>query len=1346
MEFEYMEDRMLSRENFVSFILDGPKATIDQPAQEEIESALPEGFEGFATEETQIADTGKASFALRLVEASGFGPAQYLEREEVILGDDAAAKYLPTRVYYWPKMNSRPYQTLLFELENVGIEFLKAPVFRDLKGQEILEDGLSRLVQMSLRGFERGGAKRTAAVMQGQQKETLCIISIPDDRDRDNEVSHLTCLGTVSADQGSLEVFHIREEARYWERQLAEDHLSRLYDRHFKKLASGKWQDAFITGEERKLARKMLDVCTTTRVSEKKIQNSVVDLLEEIAKGFGLRRKKDAETRLTAFDLPADHDIGVDSEGLVKKAGKNPFEGMTLRDERNRLLGYIIYCLDEKHDATELRSHLEHFNRFHNVLVIYPNGNHAILELWQGKRKLEGKLTKQGATFEGEGQVVNLLSRFFVVSKAKVRNPAELAKELAFRARFLRNLAVRQLKTEKKEGDLRELFNSFKKALLHDQTEDEFADAYAQTLTYGLLSARWVSQEEYSKKGVRFTRKEALRYMPKTSPFLKSLFSSVLQANFESQLVWLLDDIADLLDRVEIDSIFQGSESISTHSSDPVIHFYEPFLSAYDPNLKKVHGVYYTPKPVVSSLVVSIHEILRKDLKIKDGLADTVSWREVCQVNPNWELPDSVKPDEPFIKILDPAIGTGTFIIEVINCIYRTLMEKWTSEGYGESSKSNLWAEYVDQFLIPRICGFELMVAPYVICHMRIELALRGTGYKIKRGQRLNVYLTNSLEQDRSSSMHLFPDFIAKEYSEANEIKSKRNMTVILGNPPYSNSTTKNEWIMDLIKPYKEGLNEKKTDLNREEWKFIRVASYYSSPNTPHILGYIINNAILKAITHRQMRRVILDEYSKLHVLNLHGSSKPPEQVPVGVQEDQNIGEIDKNVFDIQQGVTFLICDSFCQNAAIEDARILYGDLWGTRERKLGCLGQRTILDHVEKTLSPKDPYWFFIEHDDSFETEFNQWSSLTDIFTKHISGIQSGRDGFVSAIDRGTVEKRVQDIIRGRSWEEVAPGIERPVWNGFSFEKFKNATKKDIGKFIKEWLVLPFDVRPLIYHPSIIKRMRGNIMESLTKENIGFCSVRQLYAEGWHHIFVVNSLVSDTAISNKSREYNYVFPLTIHNGGNIESEESRGNNINPVILESVVEKIKTKPVDLFHYIYGILHSGDYRSRYAAQLRTDFPRIPFPKDSKLFTEISKLGVNLVSLHLLDASYPKCSNHIKDVLEKSFLELKVSNSNTFVSPGHPKFSKGRIYLNKNCYIDSVREDIWNYRIGGYQICHKWLKDRKSIGQDGSMLTEVCLDQYRKVLTAISESIKSSETIDTLIVKFGGWPNAFRPNSL
>ncbi|MEI7671444.1 MAG: hypothetical protein WCK00_04970, partial [Deltaproteobacteria bacterium] len=971
------EQTMLRKEDFIRFILENPESG-KKEEQNIGTSALPEGFEGFGFDTGTIPGSStdaRVTFAQRLLVASDFGYPDFVQTKNLIRSTDSVAQYLPDRASYWPKTPSRPYQTLLFEADMTHKTLLSIPAFksRKISHLDIVEDALARMVTEALEGFQRGGEGVTADVRKGRKEETLCIISIMDERDQ--EPVRLVCFGTQNGKTGSLETFHLTEQTRFWDQQLARDYLGLLYERQFKKLAGSVWQEAFTTTEERKQAEKLLEICTRKSPTEKDIQEHVLNLLDTIAKGFGLRCRPGQTHRLQAFALPSDHDIGIDPEEMnVKHGGKNPFGGVTLRDERNRLLGYIVYPLKAKKDAETLRNYLEKNNRFHNVLVVFPDGDETTLELWQGKEPLAGKLRKDKG-FEGAAEVVNLLSRFFIVSKAKVRNPTELAQELAYRARYLRRLALKELEAEKKEGPLRDLYNAFKAALVHDQTEDEFADAFSQTITSGMLNARWIGNDILKAEGKRFTRQNALKCLPTTNPFLHDLFHSILGVKMDYQMgrfLWLVEDIADLLDRAGVDYVFGIGDAGGDAASDPVIHFYEPFLAAYDKQLKRERGVFYTPQPVVSYIIRSVHELLQTEFGLEDGLASTVTWGEMAKMHTDITIPHGTSPDSPFVMVLDIATGTGTFIVEAIDVIYKTMTSKWERQGENKQEIERLWNEYVPKHLLPRLYGYELMMAPYAIAHMKIGLKLYETGYQFTSDERVRVYLTNTLEPPNDAQQQLdgILPALAHEAEAVNAVKRNVRFTVVVGNPPYSaashnpsiDAAGRLTYIGKLMRRYYEvegvPLGEKNPRWLQDDYvKFFRLAESLIEDGRVGVVGMITNHGYLTNPTFRGMRYSLLKTFDIVTLLDLHGNSKRGEASPDG--------SVDENVFDIQQGVAIsLWAKNFTSVLKRSTALIGRIDLWGTRKGKYEDLFVRTTRTCQTTELQPVSPFYLFVDQD----------------------------------------------------------------------------------------------------------------------------------------------------------------------------------------------------------------------------------------------------------------------------------------------------------------------------------------------------------------------------------------------
>ena len=922
-------------------------------------------------------------------------------------------------------------------------------------------------------------------------------------------------------------------------------------------------------------------------------------------------------------------------------------------------------------------------------------------------------------------------SAFTVGHREAITTSKILAIRLAEVAVNIRGRIKSILKVETKDGPITQLMKGVREALVHDVDADGFADMYAQTIVYGLLFAKITNPKTWTSN---YFEEHAFD----SNPFLKNIMQSFMaiagvrdsiEATVRLDFDELgLDSVVEVLETVQLDEIVRDFGN-QNRREDPVIHFYEEFLTAYDKDLKIDRGVFYTPKPVVSFIVRNVHEQLKNDFALDDGLAATDSWADVINRFPGLALPSGVDPSQMFVQILDPATGTGTFLAEVIDVIYDTMMARWKSAGCDANSVQDSWIEYVDQYLLPRLHGYELLMAPYVVAHLKISLKLYETGYRFGRGERIRIYLTNALEPAPEVGERAFEGLLpalAHEAEAVSFIKRNQHFTVIIGNPPYSDSATNNQWIDDLIKSYKEGLDEQKSDLNREEWKFLRLAREVAGAHVPHICGFVINNAFLRAITHKLMRKDLLSNYQRVTVVNLHGSLRPPESVPHAVQKEYSIGPQDQNVFKILQGVTVLMLAT--QPAF---AGVYYADEWGLSERKLTRLSTLGIQEINFQNLTPDSPNYFLVERDDRFDSEFTSWPSLKDLFVSATSGIQTGRDSFASTLTQDQMDERVDAIRSGSNWSAVAPGIDIPEWSGFSLDAM--AANPQLGDAVVDWMITPFDVRPLLYHPKAIKRMRQPIMEAMGAGNLGLCTVRQIYAGPWRHVFVSRHRVSDTCVSNKSREYPYVFPSGQVNDGTLfdqlDNLSDRGRELAHENLQATADQAANV---LVYYIYGILHSPSYRSRYGEQLLIDFPRIPIASSWGLTRELIGIGQELTSLHLLES----------DKLGTA--------STTLVGAGDfqvdkVSYSDETVWLNKSRTIGfhGVPREVWDFHIGGYRVCEKWLKDRgPKKGNPGSVLTQENLEHYQKMVASLKLTTTFMEKIDIAIEQYGGWPAAFR----
>ena len=926
-----------------------------------------------------------------------------------------------------------------------------------------------------------------------------------------------------------------------------------------------------------------------------------------------------------------------------------------------------------------------------------------------------------------------------------------LAEELAKLARGIRDKAKRMLAAETERGALTKLFKAFQTALIHDLTPESFADTYAQTITYGLLTAA-ISRTEMSagRHGTALVAETIVDMVPVTNPFLKEMLQTFLKVGGRKGGIDFdelgIQDVVELLrgDETDLPAILRDFGN-RTRGEDPVIHFYEHFLSAYNKQLKIQRGVFYTPQPVVSYIVRSVHELLQTEFGLADGLADTTTWGEMLKKHPDLKLPPltdepgekrTISPDEPFVQILDPATGTATFLVEVIEVIHRTLKAKWKQQRLSESEQLAAWNAYVPQHLLPRLHAFELMMAPYAIAHMKTGLKLAETGYRFGSEERARIYLTNALEPWVRQLPIIGFDALAHEATAVNEIKRHKCFTVVIGNPPYSNFGQLNKipFILDLLDDYKRGLNERKINLDDDFIKFIRYSQHALSRTGVGLLGFITNNTYLDGVTHRRMRQSLREAFSKIWVLDLHGSLMKGDVCPDG--------SIDENVFDIKQGVSVGL---LCAPPLDQSSSVLHHELWGTRSKKYSELTAAAIRTTKWNPLPDGPPNFFFVAKSLGAASEYEAWPSISELFSESVSGIQTGRDSFVSSESKADFDERIAELKdESVSDAELGKRYELPEFLGFDLRAVRRALRADKTnkEFVKLWLYRPFDVRPILFHDNSIKRMRGTVMKSLLKSNLALISVRQLAKTGFSHVFVTRYMGDGNTISLNTREYNYYFPLHIY-----QDEDQRTLELQPTLnfshkfLTQVRGLVELKaerargltPEDIFHYAYAVFHSPGYRSRYAEFLKIDFPRLPLTGNLELFRALAELGEELVALHLLES--PRLDQPVTEFIGSNFEVSKIGYSDGTVwidAIGTKEKSKPG-----TSGFRGVPEDVWNFHIGGYQVCEKWLKDRK-----GRMLSADDITHYHKIVVALAETIRLMAEIDRVIEAHGGWPGAFQ----
>ena len=700
----------------------------------------------------------------------------------------------------------------------------------------------------------------------------------------------------------------------------------------------------------------------------------------------------------------------------------------------------------------------------------------------------DGKIKTEVGGFKATS---NLLVRFIQQQTPTIKSPEELAKHMAALAAMLRDLMEEAFLKEQASGVLHSQLNAFHETLIPDLDVKQFSDMYAQTITYGLFAARI-----RLPKGEPFTRQSAAWNLPKTNPFLRQLFNEIAGPDLDERIAWIVDDIAHLLQQSDMEAILKDFGS-RTRKEDPVVHFYETFLSAYDPKLRQRRGVYYTPEPVVSFIMRSIDHILKIQFERPDGLADR----------------DTI--------ILDPAVGTATFLYHAVQIIFERL---------GEIGLSGMWNDYVDSQLLPRIFGFELLMAPYAVAHMKIGMQLQDLGYTFDGDTRLGVYLTNTLAkiifQEEAAP---FARYITEEANAAAEIKEDKPVMVVIGNPPYSvSSANKSEFIEKLMDRYKKSIRNERNiqPLSDDYIKFIRFAHNRINKTGFGVIGMITSHSYLSGLIHRSMREELMKDFDEIYILNLHGNLIVKETTPDGC--------VDDNVFDIRQGVSiiFLIKFQEYKQDGKSNTTVYYSDLWGIRDEKYKYLLENDILSTQWERLSPSKPYFFFVPKDFSLVNEYEKGFYLPDIFTTDTTGIKTHRDHFAVAFSNGVVRSRIKDLRdKDLSDEDIREKYNLPDTRDWSLSTArKSLFDNDRWETsLVSCLYRPYDIRSIYFSGDVVELPRFQIMRHLLKPNLALVVGRAghvIQSNMWSLVFCSDKII-DTNIFYRGG--GNVFPLYLY-------------------------------------------------------------------------------------------------------------------------------------------------------------------------------------------------------------------------
>lgn len=966
---------------------------------------------------------------------------------------------------------------------------------------------------------------------------------------------------------------------------------------------------------------------------------------------------------------------------------------------QDRVIGYI----EAKKPTEENLDHIESTEQLQRYRHTFPNL--VLTNFFEFRFYRDGLLVDrvlaarpfvlqlgQVPPVEKGDELIHLLDQFFAFSLPKAYTAESLAIELAKRTRFLRDIVADELHEEqtKQQGVLLGFYEAFQKYLIANLTLEDFADLYAQTVTYGLFAAR-------TRAGEEFNRRLAFDHIPRTIGILRDVFQFISLGDLPRQVEWIVDDISEVLAVADAGGILDRFYH-EGKGSDPIVHFYETFLAEYDPEERERRGVYYTPEPVVSYIVRSLHGLLRQEFYRTDGLAA-----------------DSV-------TLLDPAAGTMTFVARACQEAVREFESK-----YGTGGRE----EFIRQHILRNYYAFELMMAPYAVGHLKMSFFLEELGHRLSDDERFQFYLTNTLEMEELEQTRL-PGMasLAQESRLAGEVKKRRPILVILGNPPYSgHSSNRGEWILRLIGDYKrldgKPLGEKNPKWLQDDYvKFLRFAQWKIEQTGQGIVGMITNHSYLDNPTFRGMRLSLMRAFDEIYVLDLHGNSLKRETTPDGGK--------DENVFDIRQGVaiTFFVKEG---DGNQDLATVYHADLWGLREDKYDWLLNHDTTTTEWQEIHPQPEFYLFLPRDEAALERYNEFAKVTELCPLNSTGPFTARDRLTI---HWTPEEAWQTAV---TFANMEPELARQAYKlGRDVRDWKVAwAQRDLKESgldrdkIVPVLYRPFDVRYTYYTGNsrgFHCMPRREVMQHMLQSNLAICIGRQGQAVGisygWTLVFCSQHIAD---LNLFYRGGNVVFPLYLYTDTSRRDlfstlkPQARQPNLNPQVVAALKAAYGQEPApeDIFHYVYAVLYAETYREKYAAFLKTDFPRIPFAADFRVFQALAALGERLVNLHLLRLAE----------LDPPVARFQGQGDNRVARTQKQGFRyesrEERVYISKTQYFEPVPLELWEYQIGGYQVLEKWLKDRR----DRRLSLEE-IKTYCHVVTAIQRTIALQEEIDAL----------------
>ncbi|MBA8711921.1 DNA methyltransferase [Campylobacter jejuni] len=931
------------------------------------------------------------------------------------------------------------------------------------------------------------------------------------------------------------------------------------------------------------------------------------------------------------------------------------------------------------------------------------------------------------------------LNELFSIFFSKIPNPInsalDFANHLSLRTRILKD----ELLLSNENEAILSLFNTFKETLYKELSYEEFCDSFAQTLTYSLFLAKL--NNDTTKE---IDLNNAKKFIPKSFPLIRSM-SGFLDDSFENleNIKWLLEEIINIINHIDITSIIKelnktsekdlfNRSILSTHK-DPYLHFYETFLASYDPKLREVRGVYYTPAPVVIFIINAIDEALKQDFNHKKGLSEAL---------------------DKNITLLDFATGTGTFLLEA----FRKALEPISKNSVNYNPKA----------LIDKFCGFEFLIAPYTIAHLKISQSFKEEfNSPLNDDESLKIALTNTLyfksiskEQNDQNTLFTLID-LTREFKKAQKIKEEQ-ILIITGNPPYSGASSNKGLYEDEIK-ISYGLEPSKANLSKEQkkyinlyfqektkqntstfkaiyekhkleneknpkWllddyvKFIRFAQSKIDSQESGIFAFISNNSFLDNPTFRGMRYSLMQSFDKIYILNLHGDTRKKEKAPDGSKDD--------NIFDIMQGVSINIFIK--QNSKVKNTKIYYHDLYGKRKDKYEFLYENDLNSIKWTLVKNNEPFYLFLPQNNDLLEEYNKGISVKDMFMLSGVGICSKRDNIVFHNNKENLMQLLKDFntkTKDELYKIYDIGEDSRDWKLDSAIKAVNKNCDNLENFIKKCHYRPFDKKWTYYIENSKAFMAYPVYDIfehfLENENIGLICDRGTKLNNIDNIFISSKIIDLHLVGSGS----YIYPLYLYPTTRSKKFLKKENpNFNEENFTSKIEnfkesfrtfidefyKEKFSPEDILGYIYAVLFHKIYREKYLDFLKIDFPKIPFTKDKNTFKNLSKLGLKLVNLHLLkndELDFNVGEALFKDIKNKNFKIQKI------------KYNKDvkELFINESLYFNKVSPEIYEFKIGGYAVLDKYLKSHKEEDIDHKYFTLIIqtLDETLKIQDEISK---------------------------